>query len=162
MEPQLVFLSSLKNSKSNKKGLIFMKRFFALFLCAVMMLSIVGCKIDYATEHEISKVVIHPSIISSQLYVWSEKEDINNFFNKFKLFDADFAHVADSDFDPQVELYSDGNTAEIQVDINNGEKIVFYITKDGTVYMQSETSTVYTDSNAINYDEMVRFLDGIK
>ena len=39
MEPQLVFLSSLKNSKSNKKGLIFMKRFFALVLVVILIAS---------------------------------------------------------------------------------------------------------------------------
>lgn len=40
MEPQLVFLSSLKNSKSNKKGLMFMKRFFALMLVTLLITSV--------------------------------------------------------------------------------------------------------------------------
>ena len=39
-------------SKSNRKGLIFMKRFFALFLCAVMMLSLISCG-EFAYEWEV-------------------------------------------------------------------------------------------------------------
>ena len=139
-----------------------MKRFLALFLCTIMMLGLIGCSVDYVTRYGIKEVTIHTSIISSRRYYLDEKDDINRFFDNFKILDANFVYTATMDFDPSVELYVGGDAAEIVVMFNNDEKVMLYITKNGTVYKQSSTEIVYTDSGAVDYTKMSTFLDKIK
>ena len=73
MEPQLVFLSSLKNSKSNKKGLIFMKRFFALMLVTLLITSVLMLTSCGYVEYDIE--------------VNSHKDFVNNIDNYNSLHD---------------------------------------------------------------------------
>ena len=137
-----------------------MKRFLTVILMlAIVCITVVGCATNYANDYKIAKVVIHPSIISSLMPSLDSKDEINSFFGEFKILDADFKHTVSDDFDPESEHFVGGNAAEIQVETNDGNDLLFYVTKDGTVYRVSADETVYTDPGAINYNEMIAFLD---
>lgn len=137
-----------------------MKRFLTVILMlAIVCITVVGCSTNYANDYKIAKVVIHPSIISSLMPSLDSKDEINSFFGEFKILDADFKHTVSDDFDPESEHFVGGNAAEIQVETNDGNDLLFYVTKDGTVYRVSADETVYTDPGAINYNEMIAFLD---
>jgi hypothetical protein len=136
-----------------------MKKILALLLCAVMMILATGCSVDFVAEYEIVEVIVHTSVISSIKHRLDEGKEINAFFNKFKILDADFIYTAEDDFDPATEFFIGGDAAEIEVSLNNGETLMFYVTKNGTVYRKSSTETVHTESGVVTYDKMTTFLD---
>lgn len=137
-----------------------MKRFLTVILMlAIVCITVVGCSTNYANDYKIAKVLVHPSVISSLMPSLDSKDEINSFFGEFKILDADFKHTVSDNFDPESEHFFGGNAAEIQVETNDGNDLLFYVTKDGTVYRVSADKTVYTDPGAINYNEMIAFLE---
>lgn len=114
--------------------------------------------IDYAKDYDIAQVIIHTSPVSSKVYVFDEKDDINDFLHKTRIIEADYKYIANNDFDPALSLYIDGGAVEILIVKNDGQEICYYTSIGGTIYKKTAESVVYTDNNTIDYYKLIALL----